>query len=222
MRILLIDDHPIVRNACHRLLSIQGGMQVVEATTAAEGTRLAVEFAPEVIVLDLKLPDGSGLDALAVMVAQAPGARIIVFSMYDDPIFAARALEAGAKGYITKNDDPDLLLQAIACVAAGEVFLTAAIAQHLAATAGGTEADPAQDLSPREQQVLHLLRDGKTLAQIADELNVAYRTAAHAAAQIKSKLRIGSTAALIKWAVEHPHGAPPVLAGTRRFPTTLQ
>jgi DNA-binding NarL/FixJ family response regulator len=213
MRVLLIDDHPIVRNACHRLLTLKGGMEVAEAATAAEGAHLATDFEPDVIVLDLKLPDGSGLDALTGMVAQAPGAKIIVFSMYDDPAFAARALEAGAHGYMTKNDNPDLLLQAIERVAAGEIFLTASMAEKLTLIADRSGA--IADLSSREQQVLHLLRQGKTLGEIADDLNIAYRTAAHAAAQIKAKLRIGSTAALIKWAVEHPDGTAPVRVRAR-------
>ena len=210
MRILLVDDHPIVRTACYRLLMAKDGIQVAEAATASEGAGRAADFEPDVIVLDLKLPDASGLDAIIGMVEQAPGARIIVFSMYDDPAFAARALEAGAHGYMTKNDDPDLLLQAIECVVAGDIFLTSSMAEKLTLMADGTETSPARDLSSREQQVLHLLRQGKTLVEIADDLNIAYRTAAHAAAQIKSKLRIGSTAALIKWAVEHPLESTPV------------
>jgi DNA-binding NarL/FixJ family response regulator len=207
MRILLIEDHPIVRMACRRLLLATGGMDIAEAPTAADGLRLSVDFAPDIVLLDLKLPDGSGLEMLSALMSPAPDLTIIVFSMYDDPAFAARALQAGARGYITKNDSPDVLLQAVEQVAAGEAFLTSSMAKKLALMAAGSADGPWQDLSTRERQVLQLLSLGRTLAQIADELNVAYRTAAHITAQIKSKLHIASTAALIKWAVEHPQAA---------------
>jgi len=204
MRILLIDDHPIVRTACHRLLAAKGGMELAEAASAAEGVHRVTDFEPDVIVLDLRLPDSTGVDTVARIVERAPGAKIIVFSMYDDPMFASRALEAGAKGYMTKNDDPNLLLDAIERVTTGEIFLTPAMAAELASIAACAAGSLDPGLSSREQQVLHLLRQGKTFGEIADELNIAYRTAAHAAAQIKSKLGLASTAALIKWAVEHP------------------
>src|SRR5579875_1758862 len=131
MRILLIEDHPIVRAGCRRLLQ-EGGMEIDEAATIADGLRKADELSPDIIVLDLKLPDGTGLDLLGRLSAARPGRTIIVFSMYEDPAFAARALEAGAGGYMTKNDDPDLLLQAIETVGAGGIFLTPAMAEKLA------------------------------------------------------------------------------------------
>ncbi|HUB14895.1 MAG TPA: response regulator transcription factor [Acetobacteraceae bacterium] len=203
MRVLLIDDHPIVRTACCRLLNMKGGIETAEAATATEGLSIARAFLPEIIVLDLRLRDGSGLGLLATMIAEKPERKIIVFSMYEDPTFAARALDAGARGYITKNDDPDALLQAIDKVAAGGVFLTPAMAEQLALMTAGRDADPLRSLSARERQVLRLLGLGKTLSEIAGELNVSYRTSAHMTAQIKAKLRITSTAALIKWAVDH-------------------
>lgn len=206
MRILLIEDHPIIRSACRSLLQGKRGTEIVEAATAADGLNLALGSSPDIVVLDLKLPDANGLDLLSTLVSRAPGVKVIVFSMYDDPAFAARALEAGAKGYMTKNDDPDTLLQALEKVEAGGTFLTASMAEKLAFMATRRAGDPLRDLSSRERRVLQLLGLGKTLAEIADELNVAYRTSAHIASQIKTKLRVASTAALIKWAVDHPQG----------------
>lgn len=203
MRILLIEDHPIVREGCRRLLQGVSGTEVREAVNAVDGLRLSHEFSPEIILLDLRLPDGNGLNLLDSLMSCDPVPKIIVFSMYEDPAFAARALEVGAKGYITKNDDPDVLLQAIDKVRDGGVFLTASMAEKLALMTTNAGSDPLRDLSSREREVLDLLGQGMTLAEIADQLKVSYRTSAGIAAQIRSKLNVNSTAALIKWAVEH-------------------
>jgi two-component system, NarL family, invasion response regulator UvrY len=203
MRILLIEDHPIVRAACRSMLQANAEVEVREAATAADGVRLSREFGPDIIILDLRLPDGNGTTLLETLRADAPERKIIVFSMYDDPAFAGRALEAGARGYITKNDDPDVLLQAIECVGRGNVFLTASMAERLALINAGGGTDPVQNLSAREREVLGFLGEGKTLIEIADQLNVSYRTSASITAQIKAKLNIASTAALIKWAADH-------------------
>jgi DNA-binding NarL/FixJ family response regulator len=203
MRILLIEDHPIVRTACRRLLQARSGMEIAEAATAADGLSMALAFQPDIIVLDLKLPDGNGLDLIGPLMEHAPDRKVIVFSMYEDPVFAARAFETGAKGYMTKSDDPDVLLQAIDKVDAGKKFLTPSMAEKLALMTAAPEDDPLRVLSGRERQVLVLLGEGKTLAEIADELQVSYRTSAYIAAQMKTKLRITSMAALIKWAVDH-------------------
>jgi len=203
MRILLIEDHPIVRAGCRSLLQGAQGTEVREATTAADGLRLAHEFIPQVVVLDLRLPDGTGLDLLKPLMLLEHPPKVIIFSMYEDPAFAARALEAGARGYITKNDDPDLLLEAVQRVDRGGTFLTASMAEKLALRTTNAAADPFHELSTRERDVLELLGQGRTLAEIADQLSVSYRTSASIAAQIRGKLNVSSTAALIKWAVDH-------------------
>jgi two-component system, NarL family, invasion response regulator UvrY len=203
MRILLIEDHPIVRAGCRRLLEGIPGAEVHEATNASDGLRLASKFTPEIVVLDLRLPHGNGLDLLQPLLALTGAPKVIVFSMYDNPAFAARALEMGARGYLTKNDDPDMLSQAIEKVTDGGIFLTASMAEKLALMTAKAANYPLRDLSTKERDVLDLLSQGKTLAEIADQLNISYRTSANIAAQIKSKLNLNSTAALVKWAVEH-------------------
>jgi two-component system invasion response regulator UvrY len=203
MRILLIDDHPIVRSACRRLLQTNGEVEVAEAATAANGLSAAGWFLPDIIILDLNLPDGHGLDLLQQMLSEDRDRKVIVFSMYDDPVFAARALEAGAKGYMTKSDAPEDLLRAIAKVKAGGIFLTGPMAEKLALKVAAARDGFQAELSSRERRVLELLSVGRTLAQVADELEVSYRTSAHIVSQIKIKLHITSTAALIRWAVEN-------------------
>jgi DNA-binding NarL/FixJ family response regulator len=202
MRILLLEDHPIVRTGCRRLLEAGDGVELREVATATDGIRISREFLPDIIVLDLKLPDGNGLGLMTSLLSNEPAPKIIVFSMYEEPTFAARALEAGAKGYITKNDDPDALLQAVNKVAAGGLFLTAEMAEKLALMATVGAVDDLHGFSAREIAALELLAQGKTLGEIANQLSISYRTAASLVSQIKSKLNVASNAALIKWAVE--------------------
>jgi two-component system, NarL family, invasion response regulator UvrY len=203
MRILLIDDHPIVRAGCRRLLEVFDGAEVREAATAADGLRVGREFLPHIIILDLKLPDASGLDLIALLLSIDPTPKIIVLSMYEEPSFVARAFEAGARGYIIKNDDPDVLLRAVEKVSAGAVFLTAAMAEKLALMTTLGVVDELRVFSVREIAVLDLLAQGKTLREIADQLSIGYRTSANLVTQIKNTLNIATNAALIKWAVEN-------------------
>jgi DNA-binding NarL/FixJ family response regulator len=203
MRILLLEDHPIVRAGCYRLLEAVDGAEIKEATTAENGLRASQEFHPDIIILDLKLPDGNGLSLIPSLLAGEPIPKIIVFTMYEEPSFAARALEAGAKGYVSKNDDPDGLLRAVQRVASGGVFLTAPMAEKLALMATARGGDDLHGLSARETAALSQLAQGRTLSEIADQLGISYRTSASLVAQIKSKLNIASNAALIKWAVEN-------------------
>jgi two-component system, NarL family, invasion response regulator UvrY len=203
MRILLLEDHPIVSAGCRRLLEVVDGAEVREAATAADGLRMSREFLPHIIILDLKLPDANGLGLITQLMSIDPMPKIIVFSMYEEPTFAARALEAGAKGYITKNDDPDVLLRAVEKVSTGAVFLTPAMAEKLALMTTVGIVDEFSGFSVREIAALDLLAQGKTLGEIADQLGISYRTSANIVSQIKNKLNITSNAALIKWAVEN-------------------
>jgi two-component system, NarL family, invasion response regulator UvrY len=203
MRILVVEDHPIVRAGVRRLLQGADGTEIFEAANAADGLRLTGELRPQVIILDLRLPDTDGLELLSPLMACDPAPKIIVFSMYEDPAFAARALEAGAKGYVTKNDDPDVLVQAVETVSNDGVFLTTSIAEKLGLLTAKIRDDLLRDLSSRERELINLIGEGKTLAEIAKQLAISYRTSASIAAQIKNKFNLNNTAALIKWAVEH-------------------
>lgn len=202
MLALLIEDHPIVRAGCRRVLASRDGLAIVEASSAAEGLRLARERQPELIVLDLNLPDANGLDLLRELLRERPGAKILVFSMYEDPAFVARALECGAAGYLSKNDDPDSLLDALDKVAQGQVHLGHSVAQKLALMHLRPRENPLGALSQRERQVLDLLGTGCNLSEIAARLGISYRTVANLSSALKSKLGVGSAAALVKLAVE--------------------
>lgn len=200
--ILLIEDHPIVRAGCRRLLQSRDGIEIIEADCGAEGLRLNRERRPDLIILDLNLPDATGLDLLRQVRRETPAVKVLVFSMYEDPAFVANALEAGAVGYITKNDDPDTLLEAIDRAWQGSVHLGRTVAQKLALMNLRSPGSALRNLSPRETQVLELLGDGRSLSEIAARLDISYRTAANVSSQLKSKLGVASTSGLVKLAVE--------------------
>lgn len=206
MRILLIEDHPIVRSGCRRLLQGRAETEVIEASTGADGLDLCDTANPDIIVLDLNLPDMSGFVLLQRILARKPDASVVVFSMYEDPTFVARTLEAGARGYIAKSDNPDALLEAIEKVAKGEIYLGAAVARKLALMNVRAAGGRLKGLSPREIDVMKLLGQGKSVTEIAGHLDASYRTAANIVAQLRAKLEVSSTAALIKLALESlPH-----------------
>jgi DNA-binding NarL/FixJ family response regulator len=200
--ILLIEDHPIVRAGCRRLLQSRNGIEIIEADCGAEGLRLNRERSPDLVILDLNLPDTNGLDVLRQLLRETPAVKVLVFSMYEDPAFVANALEAGAVGYVTKNDDPDTLLEAVDKAWQGSVHLGHTVAQKLALMNLRSPNGSLRNLSPREIQVLDLLGDGRSLSEIAGRLDISYRTVANISSQLKNKLGIGTTSGLVKLAVE--------------------
>jgi two-component system invasion response regulator UvrY len=199
MKVLLIEDHAIVRAGCARVLSARPDIQVVEARTGAEGVAAAADGA-DLVILDLNLPDMRGLEVLRKIRETQPQLKVLIFSMYEDPALVSQALEAGAEGFVSKNDDPDLLLEAVDQVAAGGRYLGRAVAQKMALAS--LTPDPLSGLSERERTLVDLLGSARTLAEISAELDVSYRTAAALAARTRIKLGLRTNSALIKFAVE--------------------
>lgn len=201
--ILLVDDHPIVRDGCRRLLADAGYANLQEAEDGAAACALHAASRADVVVLDLNLKGGmDGWATAAALLADDAAARILIFSMNDDAAFAARALKAGARGYITKNDAPATLVDAIECVLSGEVYLSHAMARELALMNHARPADPLTGLTRRERETLGLLGRGLTLHAVAESLGVSYKTAANTCTQIKDKLGAESTRALIRIAID--------------------
>lgn len=199
-RVLLVDDHPIVRAGCLRLLD---AYHVIEARTGDEALALYRAGRADMVVLDLGLPDIGGLDVARRLRSDDPTARILIFSMHDAPIFAARALELGAMGFITKNDAPDELAKAVAAVLRGDMYLGHAMARDLAVMNFTPDRGPLRHLTARELEILALLGRGRTLGDIADQLGISYKTVANGCTQIKDKLGAQNTRDLIRIAVEH-------------------
>src|SRR5471030_1523616 len=150
MRVLIVDDHPIVASGCRALFAGNPEIVILEASDAENGERAFVAEQPDVCVLDINLPTVSGFELARRILARVASARIIMFSMNDDPIFAARAIEAGAKGYVSKSGDPDDLIEAIRKVGDGGVFLPSAIAQSIAFAGPGFPENRLAKLTPRE------------------------------------------------------------------------
>jgi two-component system, NarL family, invasion response regulator UvrY len=202
VKVLVIEDHPIVRDGCQRILNRRGDIHVAEASSAEAGIALNETFGPDVIVLDVGLPDANGFDIIPKLKAGNAKAKIVIFSMYGTQSVVTNALEKGAAGYITKNDDPNTILTAIDRVRAGEVYLGQAVAQNLVMAKLSPKPDPLRALSERERRIMALLGKGESLTEISLELGISYKTVANAVSLIKQKLHVATSASLIKFAVE--------------------
>ena len=202
-RILLIDDHAVVRAGCRLLLQRRPAVEILDAGSAAEGVQLNAERQPKLVVLDLSLGESSGFDIMERMHADNPAGQILVFTMHEDAALAARAMEAGAAGYASKNEGPDTFLDAVDTVLRGDIYLSPAVAQKLALHHIRAGDNPLRSLSRRELDVLRLFGAGESLAEIADELKLSYRTVANSVSQIKRKLNVATNARLLRLAIEH-------------------
>ncbi len=200
--VLIIDDHPIVLQGCRRMLEDAGVKTVLEARDATSGYRLYRRHHPDLVIVDLAMQGGGlgGLEVIRRMRSHDPRSRILVFSMHSDPIIAARALEAGATGYVLK--DSNELMKAFDQVRSGTPYLSNDLAMQVALVRTGVRANPLADLTPRELQTLSLLAEGKPYGRIAEELNVSYKTVVNACSQLKQKLNAKNLPELIRVAVQ--------------------
>lgn len=201
--ILVVDDHPIVRAGCLQLIKQIPKSEVIEAETGEEGYYLFKTHSPDLVLLDITLPGLGGLEVLRRMQANNKNSKILMFSMHEDPVFASRALQAGAKGYITKNNAADHLVEAIESVLAGNVYLSPDMAQQLAMLNVSSSTSELNDLSRRELEILRLVGEGKSINDMSEVLGISYKTVANNLTQIKSKLDISKTAELMRFAISH-------------------
>jgi two-component system response regulator NreC len=201
IRIVLADDHSIVRSGLRMLLDAEEGFTVVaEASDADAALRTVLGHKPDVLVLDLNMPGGPSLDALPDIAAASPDTRVVVLTMQDDPEYARRALGAGASAYVLKEAADAELVEAVRSAARGETYLNPRLGAQLAARPPGP---PAGELSPREQEVLRLIALGHTNTEIAGALYLSVRTVETHRAHIQQKLRLSTRAELVRWALDH-------------------
>jgi len=201
MKFLLVDDHAVVRSGLRRLLAAVPGAEISEAAEGRAALAAVRAEQPDVVLLDLNLPGLGGLELLRRVLLEHPAARVMVLSMHAEALYAARALQAGAVGYLSKNASPEELLEAVRRVAAGGRYIENEIAQELAlqtATTGG----PAERLTSRDLEILRLLGSSQSLAQIAEALGVSYKTVANACSGIKAKLGVARTGDLVRLSIE--------------------
>ncbi len=204
IRLLIIDDHQLVRSGLRRLLEGEEDLTVEdEAGTAYDAVRLARLHKPDVILLDVVMPGGSGLDAIPEIREAAPEAKILAVSMQDDPSYVRQAFAAGASGYVLKEAAGDELLAAVHEVAAGGRYVDPQLGARLAAADAAAAAVAEEDpLSDREREVLRLLALGHTNQEIAQMLYLSVRTAETHRARIMQKLRLTTRAELVRHAID--------------------
>jgi DNA-binding NarL/FixJ family response regulator len=201
MKILLVDDHAIVRAGLKRLLSSLSDPEIAEAANGRDALIRYRESRPDVVILDFNLPGIGGLELLQRLMIEDATACVLVFSMHAEAIYASRALQAGAKGYVSKNAAPDELLVAVRKLADGGRYIEHEIAQELALQSA-PEGHPLHHLTERDLEIMRLLGEGRSLAEIADDLGVGYKTIANTCSQIKAKLGVARTADLIRLSIE--------------------
>jgi DNA-binding NarL/FixJ family response regulator len=209
IRLLLVDDHPLVRDGLRARLSAVAGLDVVgEAGNAVETFAQADATRPGIVLMDIGMKGTNGIDLTVQLLQRWPELRVLMFSMYDNPEYVQRALQAGARGYVLKDAPASEIIAAIEAVAAGGTFLSPAVSRRLFRNQA-----PRPVLSLRESQILSALAKGHSSKQIARDLGLSVRTVEAHRQNIKRKLDLEGQAELIKYAVEHARTHEPDAPG---------
>jgi two-component system, NarL family, invasion response regulator UvrY len=203
LKVLITDDHPVVRKGIRQILEDDARIGIVDE--AGKGTELLAKLREQkydVILLDISLPGGNGLDLISQIKKIQPAVAILMLSIYSEEIYAIKALKYGASGYLTKTSAPEELLTAVHKVSKGERYITISLADKLADNLfAKSEKQLIQSLSARETDVLILLASGKTFAQIAVELSLSPKTVSTYRERLLSKLNLKTTSELIRYAI---------------------
>lgn len=204
IRVLLADDHPVVTSGYLRLLEQAGGIDVVAQAHHGEAAYAAyLATNPDVLVTDLAMPRGGGLELIRRVLLRDAQARVLVFSMHDSVMLVRRALEAGARGFLTKASSPDCLVQAVRDLHEGRRYLDPELAPALLHNDPAQESERLATLSPREFEVFRLLAKGHTLTECAEALKLSPKTLSNHQTVIKEKLGVATLAALAHLAIRH-------------------
>ncbi len=199
IRVLIADDHPLFRSGMRALLMADEGTEVSgEATTGEEAIALAAECRPDVVLMDLQMPDVNGIEATRRILRTNPNTRILVVTMFEDDHSVFSAIRAGARGYVLKGAKPDEVLRAIRGVASGEAIFSPAVATRLIDFFGGLRAEVVpqsfSELTDREREILDLIAQGRSNAEIARNLSLSVKTVANHVSNILSKLQVADRA----------------------------
>jgi two-component system response regulator NreC len=207
IRLLLVDDHAVVRVGLRMMLESEEGIEIVgEAASASEAINQVAKLKPELVLMDIGLPDLSGIDATREIKRLFPETSIVALTIHEDEEYFFKMLEAGASGYVPKRAAPDELVDAIEAAARGEVYLYPSLAKLLVQDFLGQGSQIKEDnsldgLTPREEQVLTLLADGASNAEIGDKLGISPKTVARHRENIMAKLNLHSRTELVKYAI---------------------
>lgn len=204
IRVLLVDDHPVVRTGYKRLLLQEPDLEVVaEGANADEGYQAFQAHLPDVTVTDVSMPGAGGLTLVQKILQRQADAKVLVCSMYDSPQLVQRALDSGAKGFVSKNAEPEELVRAVQAVFLGRQYLSQGLHAETLSGEFAQEAQRIASLSPREYEIFRLLALGHTIAECADVLCVSHKTISNNQTQIKEKLHLETLAALVHLAQRH-------------------
>jgi two-component system, NarL family, response regulator NreC len=203
IKILLADDHTIVRQGLKLILAAHADMQVLgEAANGREAVELAAKLHPDIVLMDVAMPELNGIEATRQMVAANARIRILVLSMHKESVYVREILRAGARGYILKDAIDTELLTAIRSVARGDGYISPAVSGALLNDFRGNAASPIDLLSPREREVLQLIAEGKTNKEIATRLNLSVYTVDSHRGKVMEKLNLHSTGELVRFAMK--------------------
>ncbi|MBL1142388.1 MAG: response regulator transcription factor [Proteobacteria bacterium] len=204
IKVMLVDDHAVVRAGYQMLLKSSPEIDVVaEANSGEEAYRLHGLHEIDVIVMDLSLPGIGGIEAIKRIHARDNKTKVLVFSMHEEIIFVEQSLQAGASGYITKSTDPQLLVEAIKRLSRGEKYIDPELAQRLAYEKSRGQDSPLSDFSTREFEIFCMLAEGLNTSEVAKRLSLSYKTVANYSTQIKTKLDVATVADIARIAIRY-------------------
>jgi two-component system invasion response regulator UvrY len=202
IQVLIVDDHPVVRDGFRRLLESTGEIKVVaEADSGRAAFEAFKQYQPDVVIMDLVMPGAGGIDAIRRIVQWDRDAQVLVFSMHENPAYVAKAVEAGASGYVCKNRAPGELLESVRQVAQGVCYF--ALAESQSAFEPSTEQAAINQLTLREFEVFSLLALGQTVQDVASCLNISQNTVGVHQTRIMNKLGVQNAAQLVRLAIRH-------------------
>jgi two-component system invasion response regulator UvrY len=202
IRVMLADDHAVVRAGYRFLLENLQDIEVVaEASSGEDALAQFDQVKPDVLVIDLTMPGIGGMEAIRQLRVSQPAARILVFSMHENAALVEHALQEGAAGYISKNSPPDTLVTAVRRIAAGNVYIDSELAQSMVVQQSRGQREALAGLSTRELQILRLFAEARAIEEIAESLSLSTKTIANYLTQIKDKLNVSSSAELVRLAI---------------------
>ncbi len=207
-KIILVDDHALVRAGFRLFLAGNPAVEIIgEAERGEQAIQLFLEGQADMLIMDISMPGIGGLEAMRRILHHDPQALVLVYSVHHEQVYVQRALDAGAKGYITKTSAPELLLEAIQTIRRGQVYVEKGLLKHAQPTSGLHYQSVIGEFSPREFDVFIQLARGKSVVNIAEHMHLSYKTVANYATQVRKKLHVENDIELMRIA-EHTGGLP--------------
>lgn len=202
-KVMIADDHAMLRQGLRTLLEQANYEVTTDATSGEEACLLVEKNHPDLLILDLDMPGIGGLETLKRILYRKPQLLILVFSMHDDCIYATRAIQAGARGYVTKTEPPEVVLEALDKILKGGRYLNNEMAQNISINHFENHENPIQSLSPREFEIFRRIANGESLTGIAKNMHIGYKTVANMQTTVRQKLGVETTGQLVHMAVRH-------------------